>query len=200
MYYENHTEYEFNDTDQGSFDTYVVWDAEARFIIPEGHRSVHAAPLFCGRASIWSPQAIYGVKANNRVGIVGVGGLDHLGVQFAAKMGCQVVMFSGTESRREEAMAFWAREFHVTKGVSDLKHVKKLNHLRITISQQPEYSMYISSILYVTCEGLTHMTLRYILRMAAEGSIYPITVSFDKSPISMLSLLRRAFMSRDLLT
>ena len=51
------------------------------------------------------------LKPTDRVGIVGVGGLGHLAIQFSSKMGCDVVVFSGTEAKHEDALMLGAREF-----------------------------------------------------------------------------------------
>jgi D-arabinose 1-dehydrogenase-like Zn-dependent alcohol dehydrogenase len=96
----------------------------------------------CGGVTVWGALSVYNVRPTDRVGVIGIGGLGHLAIQFAAKMGCEVVAFSSTESKREEAMKFGAKEFHVTKGVTEFKNVKKINHLLITTSQQPDFSLY----------------------------------------------------------
>lgn len=76
-------------------------------------------------------------KVYDRVGIVGIGGLGHLAIQFAAKMGCDVVVFSSTEDKREEALKLGASEFYATKGVSDYAQLnvpKPVDRLLITTS------------------------------------------------------------------
>lgn len=113
-----------------------MWDADSLHILPDAIDSLHAGPLMCGGATVWTALTMYNVHSTDRVGIVGVGGLGHLAIQIASKMGCEVVVFSGSESKREEALAFGATEFHVTKGVTELKGIKKVKHLLITASQQ----------------------------------------------------------------
>jgi D-arabinose 1-dehydrogenase-like Zn-dependent alcohol dehydrogenase len=49
---------------------------------------------------VFSALSQYNVKSNDRIGIVGVGGLGHLVILFAVKMGCEVVVFSGTKGKR----------------------------------------------------------------------------------------------------
>ena len=120
----------------------MVWDAEALFLLPEGLKSEFAGPLMCGGATVWGALSVYNVRPGDRVGVVGIGGLGHLAIQFAAKMGCEVVVFSSTESKREEAIQFGAKEFHATKGVTEFKNIKKLNHLLITTSEQPNFELY----------------------------------------------------------
>jgi D-arabinose 1-dehydrogenase-like Zn-dependent alcohol dehydrogenase len=133
----------FDDHDQGSFGTHIVFDSSSLHIIPEGLASEYAGPLMCGGATVWGALSVYNVRPTDRVGVIGIGGLGHLAIQFAAKMGCQVVVFSGTESKREEAFKFGATEFHSTKGVKEFKDLKKLNHLLITTNVQPDFSLCI---------------------------------------------------------
>jgi D-arabinose 1-dehydrogenase-like Zn-dependent alcohol dehydrogenase len=83
------------------------------------------------------------VKPVSRVGIVGIGGLGHLAIQFAAKMGCEVVVFSGTDNKKEEAMKLGASEFYATKGATELKVSKPLDNLIITMSAQPDWKLYL---------------------------------------------------------
>jgi len=68
--------------------------------------------------SVFTPLIEY-VKPSDRVGIVGIGGLGHLAIQFAFRMGCDVVAFSNSSSKREEAFALGAREFYAVKHIED---------------------------------------------------------------------------------
>jgi D-arabinose 1-dehydrogenase-like Zn-dependent alcohol dehydrogenase len=96
----------------------------------------HAGPLMCGGATVFETLNRYGVLPTERVGIVGIGGLGHLAIQMAAKMGCEVVVFSGSDSKKEEALSLGATEFYATKGVDklQLKDGKRIHHLLVTTS------------------------------------------------------------------
>jgi len=170
VYCLNKLEFGSHDHDLGSFSSHVVWDAEALYKIPDGLDNAHAAPLMCGGATVWGALALYGVRPTDRVGIVGIGGLGHLAIQFAAKMGCEVLVFSSTESKREEALKLGAKEYHVLTADSPLDRIRKVNHLLLCGSAQPDFSRVLS---------LT----------AAGGKIYALTISFDASSVPMLPLL-----------
>jgi len=96
----------------------------------------------CAGQTVFIPLARTDVRPWDTVGVVGVGGLGHLAIQFAARMGCNVVVFSGTESKREEAFKLGASEFYTAE---DLKRedMKKsfVNHLLVTTSQLPDWSV-----------------------------------------------------------
>lgn len=133
----------------GSFASHSVWREAYLFKIPDSIPNEYAAPLMCGGATVFNALEMYGVRPTDRIGIVGVGGLGHLAIQFAASMGCEVVVFSGTDSKKEEAMKLGAMEFYAMKGVSrpeDLRKIKPINQLLITTSAKPDYALY-SSIL-----------------------------------------------------
>ena len=68
-------EFGSHDHDLGSFGSNTVWDADALYVLPNGLDSAHAAPLMCGGATVWSALSLYGLKATDRVGVVGIGGL-----------------------------------------------------------------------------------------------------------------------------
>lgn len=123
--------------DQGTFGTAVAWDISALFKIPDDLPSEYAAPLMCGGASVWAPLYEAGVRAGDRIGIIGIGGLGHMAIQFASKMGFEAVVFSTTEAKREQAIAFGAAEFYDTTNVDKLAAVEKLDMLLITASSAP---------------------------------------------------------------
>lgn len=96
----------------------------------------------CAGATVFNSLHSYGVEPSQRVGIVGVGGLGHLCIQFAAKMGCEVVVFSGTHSKEVEARRLGAHEFVAMKDVEGKKiGIKPVNHLLVTTSAQPDWAL-----------------------------------------------------------
>lgn len=135
--------YGMGDLDTGSFASHAVWREAFLFQIPEQIPNEYAAPLMCGGATVFNALEMYGVRPTDRVGIIGVGGLGHLAIEFASKMGCEVVVFSGSTSKKEEAEKMGAMEFYATKGVKDLQIERPVNVLLITSSAQPDWNMYM---------------------------------------------------------
>ena len=86
----------------GGFADRIRLDGRFAFPIPEGLASENAAPLLCGGATVYSPLRRW-VKPSMRVGVVGIGGLGHLGLQFARAMGCEVTAISSTPDKEAEA-------------------------------------------------------------------------------------------------
>ncbi|MFL5358051.1 NAD(P)-dependent alcohol dehydrogenase [Archangium sp.] len=98
----------------------------ARFAIPvpEALSSRDAAPLLCGGITVYTPLREAGIGAHSRVGIIGVGGLGHLALQFARVMGAEVTAFSTSPDKEAEARAMGAHRFVATRERSALKAVR----------------------------------------------------------------------------
>lgn len=107
--------------------------------IPEGYDSADAAPLMCAGATVWTVLSEYGVRSTDRVGVMGIGGLGHLAIKLAAAMGCDVVVFSSSEAKREEAFGFGASEYHVFRPGQELTDFKPINHLLLCGSANVDY-------------------------------------------------------------
>ncbi|KAJ5334132.1 hypothetical protein MYU51_004579 [Penicillium brevicompactum] len=129
--------------DQGSFASHAVWREAFLFKVPEGISNEDAGPLMCGGSTVFNALHVAGVRPTARVGIVGVGGLGHLAIQFAAQMGCQVIVFSGSNSKEEEAKQLGAAEFYATKGAKELKVKAPIDNLIVTTSSQPDWQLYL---------------------------------------------------------
>ena len=140
-YCEGRALYGYADLDQGSFASHGVWKESYLFRIPDAISDADAAPLMCGGATVFNALYTYDVKPTDRVGVIGVGGLGHLAIQFAAKMGCDVVVFSGTESKKDEAMKLGAKEFVAMKGKDKVEIGRKVDKLIVTTSANPDWNL-----------------------------------------------------------
>ena len=130
-----------SNADEGCFADKIAWDVSALTKIPDEMVSEDAGPLMCGGATVWGPLSCGGLKTGDRVGVVGIGGLGHLAIQMTSKMGYEAVVFSTTESKKEEAIKFGATEFHATTGVTKFEGIKGIDHLLITTSVTPDLAL-----------------------------------------------------------
>jgi uncharacterized zinc-type alcohol dehydrogenase-like protein len=91
-----------------------------RFVcpIPEGISLDEAAPLLCAGITTYSPLKRWGVSAGDRVGVVGMGGLGHMGVKLAAAMGAEVIVMSRSTAKRDDSLAMGATE-HISTADAD---------------------------------------------------------------------------------
>lgn len=91
------------------------------FPIPEAIESMHAGPLLGAGVTVFTPLVRPGVRATDRVAVVGVGGLGHLALQFLAKWGCEVTAISSSRDKESQARGFGARHFLATRDTDELK-------------------------------------------------------------------------------
>lgn len=133
--------YSLTDHDQGSFSNYAVWTDTNLHKIPDNIPSAEAAPFLCAGLTVFTPMVKYGIKPGHRVGVLGIGGLGHLAIQFAAKLGAQVTVFSGNENKREEALELGASDFWLSKDLKTKKPTLKLDYLIITATRYPDWEV-----------------------------------------------------------
>lgn len=92
----------------GGFADGVVVDSRFAFPIPSDLPSETTAPLLCGGITVYSPMVHYGVRPSMKVGVMGVGGLGHMALQFASAMGCEVTAFTTSPDKEVEAVKLGA--------------------------------------------------------------------------------------------
>lgn len=160
--------YGYANLDQGSFASHAIWREAFLFPTPASIPDEFAAPLQCGGATTFS--ALQGIKSTDVVAVMGVGGLGHLAIQFAAKMGCRVVVLSSSDKKKAEAIKLGAHEFIATKDAKELKVSKPINRLLVTTAAQPNWELILPI-------------------MAPRSTIYPLTVSFQNLEIPYMPFL-----------
>jgi uncharacterized zinc-type alcohol dehydrogenase-like protein len=91
--------------------------------VPENLGSEGVGPLLCGGITVYSPLRNHGVRPSSRVGIVGIGGLGHMGLQFAKAFGAEVTALSTSKDKEEEALEMGAHHFVNTRDMGALKKI-----------------------------------------------------------------------------
>ena len=107
---------------RGGFATHVRAHWAWVIPLPEALNPADAGPLLCGGITVFNPLAMY-AKPTDRVGVIGIGGLGHMAVKFAAAYGCDVTAFTSSPSKFDEAKGFGAH--HVVSS-KDSAAIKKL--------------------------------------------------------------------------
>ncbi|KAI6837827.1 GroES-like protein [Hortaea werneckii] len=138
--------YGLADLDQGSMATHAVWREAFLFQIPDGLSDEDAAPLQCGGATVFNALHEFDTQPTETIGVMGIGGLGHLAIQYAAKMGCRVVVLSGTDSKKEEAMKLGAHEFIATKDAKEIKPSRPIDRLLVCTSAQPQWDVLVPAL------------------------------------------------------
>lgn len=129
----------------GGYASAIVTDSRFVFPIPEALASENAAPLLCGGITVFSPLLQHQVNGLTRVGVIGIGGLGHLALQFSKAFGAEVFAFSSSPKKEEEAKSYGANHFISS---TDTKALKKLEHsidlLLSTSSELMDWQAYLS--------------------------------------------------------
>jgi uncharacterized zinc-type alcohol dehydrogenase-like protein len=123
--------------------------ANARFVIPipEALESEQTAPLLCGGITVYTPLRLHGVNPSSRVGVVGVGGLGHMAIQFAKVFGAEVTAFSTSAAKEEEARALGAHHFVNSRESKAMKEVAgSLDFILSTINADQDWGVYMAAL------------------------------------------------------
>jgi uncharacterized zinc-type alcohol dehydrogenase-like protein len=107
----------------GGYSTQIVVDEGYVLRVPAGIPLEAAAPLLCAGITTYSPLRTWKVKAGDKVGVVGLGGLGHMAVKLAAAMGAEVTVLSTSDNKKDDALRLGAKHFANTK---DPKTFEKL--------------------------------------------------------------------------
>jgi len=123
--------------------------ANARFVfpIPDALSSEHAAPLLCGGITVYNPLRSHGINPSSRVGVIGIGGLGHLAIQFARVFGAEVTAFSTSAEKEKEARELGAHRFVNTRESRALKEVAgSLDFVLSTVNADQDWGVYIQAL------------------------------------------------------
>ena len=123
--------------------------ANSRFVIPipEALESDHAAPLMCAGITVFNPLRSNGINPTSRVGIVGIGGLGHLAIQFARVFGAEITAFSTSPAKESEARKLGAHHFVNSRETKSMKEVaSSLDFILTTINADQDWGNYIHAL------------------------------------------------------
>ncbi|MDT0685977.1 alcohol dehydrogenase [Autumnicola psychrophila] len=158
----------------GGYAEYMTAPHEAVAAIPEELSSADAAPLLCAGITVFNALRNSGIRAGDTVAVQGIGGLGHLAVQYAAKMGMRTVAISTSDDKKDLAKQLGAHHFINTGNTDAAKELQKLGGADLILATAPN-SKAISSVI----DGLAKNGK--ILMVAATGE--PVEVS----PMQLLS-------------
>jgi uncharacterized zinc-type alcohol dehydrogenase-like protein len=121
----------------------------SRFAIPVPAvlESENVAPLLCAGITVYSPLRNHGIRPSSRVGVIGIGGLGHLGLQFAKAFGAEVTAFSTSKDKEAEARELGAHHFLNTQDTGALKKVAgSFDFLLSTVSADQDWQGYVNAL------------------------------------------------------
>lgn len=125
----------------GGFASHIQLDSRFCFKIPDSIASEHASPLLCAGITVFSALRYAGMTSGQNIGVIGIGGLGHLAVQFASKLGNRVTVFTTSPDKEEFALANGATEVVVG---SPKKVKNKLNIILNTTHNDLDWPRFLS--------------------------------------------------------
>src|SRR4030088_2654596 len=161
----------------GGYSESIVVDA--RFVprLPSNLNLAAAAPLLCAGITTYSPMHHWGVTKGKKVGVVGLGGLGHMGVKFAHALGAHVVLFTTSPGKKDDALRLGADEVVISRNADEMaKHAGSFDFILDAVAAEHDINAYIN-----------------LLRR--DGNIVMVGAPDKPLPVSVFSLIfaRRSF-------
>ncbi len=128
----------------GGYSNLIIVDEHFVLSIPDNLPIEGVAPLLCAGITTYSPLRHWNVGNGHKVGVIGLGGLGHMAVKFAAAFGAEVTMLSTSPDKEKDAKKLGAHHFALTKDPSSLSKLK--NHFDFivdTVSAAHDYNFYL---------------------------------------------------------
>ncbi len=129
----------------GGYAESIVVDEAFVLKVPDTLDPAGVAPLLCAGITTYSPLRHWKVSAGQKVGVVGLGGLGHMGVKFANALGAHVVLFTTSPNKTADALRLGAHEVVLSKDAAAMeKHFHSFNFILDTVSAQHDLNPYIA--------------------------------------------------------
>jgi uncharacterized zinc-type alcohol dehydrogenase-like protein len=135
----------------GGYSDSIVVDERFVLRVPTNLDPAGVAPLLCAGITTYSPMRHWGVTKGKKVGVVGLGGLGHMGVKFAHALGAHVVVFSTSPGKTEDAMRLGADEVVISRNDDEMqKHAGSFDFILDTVSADHDINAYLNLL---GCDG-----------------------------------------------
>jgi len=161
----------------GGYSESIVVDERFVLHVPSNLDLAGAAPLLCAGITTYSPMHHWGVTKGKKVGVVGLGGLGHMGVKFAHALGAHVVVFTTSPGKQEDARRLGADEVVVSRNADEMrKHQGSFDFILDAVSAEHDINAYIQLL-------------------GRDGNLTMVGAPDKPLPVSVFSLIfkRRSF-------
>jgi uncharacterized zinc-type alcohol dehydrogenase-like protein len=129
----------------GGYSDSIVVDRRFVLHVPSNLKLAGAAPLLCAGITTYSPMRHWGVTKGKKVGVVGLGGLGHMAVKFAHALGAQVVVFTTSPNKKEDAQRLGADEVVISRNADEMqKHAGSFDFILDAVSADHDINAYIN--------------------------------------------------------
>ena len=141
--------------------------------VPDGLDIASAGPLLCGGITVLKPFLAYDIKPPSRVGVVGIGGLGHMAIKFAAAWGCEVTAFTSTAAKADEARGFGAHQVVASRDSEAIAAIAgSLDLLVVTVNVPLDWEALVGTL-------------------APRGRMHVVGAILEPIPVSAFSLIAR---------
>ncbi|MFT5166722.1 MAG: putative zinc-type alcohol dehydrogenase-like protein [Saprospiraceae bacterium] len=131
----------------GGFSDYVRSHWSWAIPLPEGIDMAKAGPLLCGGITVFNPIILAGVKATDKVGVIGIGGLGHMALKFLNKWGCEVVAFSSNPDKKDQILAMGATKVINSRDPKEIKSIRgSLDFILNTANVTLDWNSYLKAL------------------------------------------------------
>jgi uncharacterized zinc-type alcohol dehydrogenase-like protein len=129
----------------GGYSDSIVVDQRFVLRVPSNLGLAGAAPLLCAGITTYSPMRHWGVSRGKKVGVVGLGGLGHMGVKIAHALGAHVVVFTTSPKKKDDARRLGADEVVISKNADEMqKHAGSFDFILDAVSADHDINAYIN--------------------------------------------------------
>ena len=131
----------------GGYSESIVVDERFVLSVPANLNLAGAAPLLCAGITTYSPIRRWGDIAGKKVGVVGLGGLGHMGVKFARALGAEVTVFTTSPGKKDDAIRLGAHNVIISTRADEMKqHAGSFNFILDTIAAEHDINAYINML------------------------------------------------------
>src|SRR5271157_746399 len=128
----------------GGYSDSIVVDERFVLRVPPNLNLAGAAPLLCAGITTYSPMRHWGVTKGRKGGVVGLGGLGHMGVKFAHALGAHVVVFTTSPGKKEDALRLGADEVVISRNANEMqKHAESFDFILDAVSADHDINAYV---------------------------------------------------------
>lgn len=179
----------------GGFADKIRAQATSVVKLPDELESEVAGPLFCGGITVYNPMRQFDLKPTARVGVIGIGGLGHMALQFLNAWGCEVTAFTSSDSKREEALALGAHHTLNSRDSQALEQASgRFDLLLSTVNVKLDWNAYLNTLkpkgrLHLVGVVLEPLDISVVPLLAGQRSVSSSPVG---SPATMAQMLEFA--------
>ncbi|MFC4699719.1 NAD(P)-dependent alcohol dehydrogenase [Glaciecola siphonariae] len=131
----------------GGFAEFVQANQKSVVELPAGVDMKSAGPLFCGGITVFNPLVQFDIKPTDKVAVIGIGGLGHLGLQFLNAWGCEVTAFTSSESKANEAKQLGAHHVINSREEKEIEAAANtFDFIISTVNVKLDWNLYLSTL------------------------------------------------------